>query len=420
MEKISKSRPQPESETENTQALQKHKLFASQRVFNDICEMLNIQGVLSLLLLSKDAYRMVNTYMKGFLIRNKLVYEIDQPTTGDYYYKTWRSNFSRELHVTSLQSGNLPRPIKQNAFQCYTRFFSRGVKDFSIGTKFAAFHLFDNNLVFFKTEEYLNPLHDLEMLWRKNTRQNVKSFYTGAKNLMYETQSGQIHVVFDEADKPSSDFTDAAIEFTTKKPVHFWTASYTYAIFGFEDQVAVEAKGKPGNNEEEEEKTNIKEIQPQKLTELVNKRVVKSFNLADLTPQDLNASNRLIDISGLNDVEVVDLCVGSALAYFVDDKGVIYECDLSNKESKKFEAAPFESLKKKPIRRVFSGPSHFFAVEQDYTKGISAWTNEEVLNWASKSGFQDFCKILKYELVNGEVLAQADRRYIIDTLGITR
>lgn len=357
---------------------------------------------------------MVRTYMKGYLIKNKLVFDINPSTPEDYYYKTWRSTICRELHVASLTGGNLPRPISQSNFQCYTRFLSRGVKDFSIGTKFAAFHLLDDKLVFLKTEEYLNPLHDIDSLWHQNTREKVKSFYTGSKNLMYQTQGGQIYVVFDEADKPSSQFAEAVMEFTLKKPVHFWSASYTFAVFGFNDDVPVESKEKP---KEEEKKDENAQAQP---SNTVNKRVIKAYSLADLTPQDLNATARFTNICGLDDVEIAELCVGSNLAYLVDDKGVLYECDMSGKDAKKFDAAPFEPLKKKPIRHVFTGWSYFFAIEQDFTKGISGWTNEEVLAWANKSGFQDYVKILKYELVNGETLANADRRYIIDTLGITR
>ena len=71
----------------------------------------------------------------------------------------------------------------------------------------------------------------------------------------------------------------------------------------------------------------------------------------------------MTDITGLDNIYIVDLCVGSSHAYFVDNSGGVYECDLNVLNNEKYMAFAFEALKKKCIRRVFSGWSYYFAIE---------------------------------------------------------
>lgn len=74
----------------------------------------------------------------------------------------------------------------------------------------------------------------------------------------------------------------------------------------------------------------------------------------------------------------------------------------------------------KHIIKVFAGLHSCFAIEKEIILPISEWKNEEVLKWAENIGFDDYVKILKYENVNGKQLANADKNFLIDKLGITK
>ena len=74
----------------------------------------------------------------------------------------------------------------------------------------------------------------------------------------------------------------------------------------------------------------------------------------------------------------------------------------------------------KQIIQIFNGLHSYFAIEKEVILPISEWKNEEVLKWAENIGFEDYVKILKYENVSGKQLANADKTFLIDKLGITK
>lgn len=398
---------------------QKKGLLSNQDAFNTILQFLDLPEIVAMLRVSKTAFLMTNSFIKFFLFKHKMIDEINPTFPIEYYYKIWRAYFCRDLIVARLPDGNLIRPLKMNEFTCFSRFSTLGIKDFSTGTKFTAFHLYNGSMVFLKTEEYLNPKFDPAVLWRVNTRQNVKKFHTEANHLIYETESGQLFVIFYEQDTPSSQLSETMLELTLFKPLLLWGASYNHIVLVYEENTAISFQQKP-DVVDEEEKIPMNDIQPKNSVKYIKKRIVQELSMVDLTPQDLNAKIRLTDIDGTEGLEITDICVGAKQAYFLDNKCTVYECDFGVLNNHKYKVFPFEPLKKRAIRKIFSGWSYYFAIEQEFFKGISSWSNEEVLKWADKIGFQEYTKIMKHEQVTGEILARAGKRYLIDTLGITR
>ena len=356
---------------------------------------------------SKESFNMTANYIKHYLHQHNHLSEADASMSSEQYIQMWRSLTCRELIIAPLDGGNLHRPIEAEAFTHYSRYSTCGVKDLSMGFKFTIFHLYDNSIVFLKTQEYLDSKSDALTLWRANHRPNVKKFFTIAKHLMYLTDEGKLVVVYDEDNKPSHQLSEQVLKLSDSCPLNLCAVSYTYAIIGYKqiDQSSEEAK-------------DLEADKPLTSTSNSSKQVIQTLSLADLKPDDFDSADRLSPITGLEDADLIDYAVGSAHAYFISHKYVLYECDLSKRSASKLVATPFEPFKRKPICRVFPGPSYYFAVEQDKITGIGTWTNDEVLNWARSSGFQDFCKILKYEAVDGFTIANADRNYVINTLGM--
>ena len=69
---------------------------------------------------------------------------------------------------------------------------------------------------------------------------------------------------------------------------------------------------------------------------------------------------------------------------------------------------------------MFSGLFYYFALETGEVKSIDSWDNAQVLKWSEEIGFNDFTQILKYENVVGSQLANANKNFLIDTLGMNK
>jgi hypothetical protein len=74
----------------------------------------------------------------------------------------------------------------------------------------------------------------------------------------------------------------------------------------------------------------------------------------------------------------------------------------------------------KKIIKISNGLHSNFAVEKEEIPPISQWKNEYILDWAQRIGFDDYVNILKYQNINGEQLAKADKNFLIDKIGITK
>lgn len=74
----------------------------------------------------------------------------------------------------------------------------------------------------------------------------------------------------------------------------------------------------------------------------------------------------------------------------------------------------------KKIVKLFSGLSYYFALQREETLSIENWNNDEVLKFVDKIGMVDYKGIFKYAEITGKILQTITKKYMKDTLGITK
>jgi hypothetical protein len=386
---------------------------------NKILSFLDFPSLMQILTVNTDFYNVANKYFKYFLVSNNLIDHSEQQLTGDHYLKLFRSFYSREVLVANLATARTS--YLELEFTRYPRCSTYGVRDFAMGSKFTVFHLFNKDLIFLKTDEYLNPLFNMKNINRKNIRKNVAKFFPNSRNLFYLTTTGQLFTIFYDQNLPSHELTEGMLEITLHHPLKDCAFSYYNAVLLLK---IPEIKPNPDNNshdennkQEEEKETDI-ERRKKELSKL--HQDVRVLSLQDLLPQDFNAPIRLMKAKGLDEQPILDLCVSNTCALFLTDQGETYELDFSVTNNNMYMIFPYQNLKKKPIKRVWCGFNYFFALEQKEIPSIEFWTKEEIISWALSKGFDDYKNILKYENITGKQLIEADKRFLIDKLGMMR
>src|SRR5689334_8392450 len=128
-----------------------------ERVFyglcNEILSYLDFQSLIQLLPVSTDFYNLANTYFKYFLLSNKLITNDEIQTSGDYFLSLFRSFYSREILLAPLS--NPTSSYSELTFTRYPRCSTLGVKDFAFGSKFTVFQLYNDDIIFLKSDEYV-------------------------------------------------------------------------------------------------------------------------------------------------------------------------------------------------------------------------------------------------------------------------
>jgi len=382
-------------------------LKKSEKVFHElyiqILSYLDFTSLMQVLAVSTDFYELSNSYFKHFLITNNLIDHSERQQGADYYLKLFRSFYFREVLAAPLN----PQMTSYNElkFTRYPRCSTKGISKFNLGTKFTVFQLYNQDIIFLTTEEYLNPKFDLNSISKKNIRKNVTKFFTESKHLCYLTKTGQVFVIFYDQTKPSHEFGEGVLEYTLTHPVRDCEFSYTKAV------LLCDVPKKEQENKPEEEKEGSSKAKKQE---------IKVWNINELSPETLNDPARIVEAQGLDEEDIRDFCVGNTAAYFTTSKGVTYECDLSATNNNKFMIFPYNYLKSKNIKRLFCGVNYFMALEQEEVKPIDTWTNQEIVAWANTNGFEEYANIIKYENISGKQLMNADKRFLIDVLGVTQ
>jgi len=369
---------------------------------------LDSQSLINSLTVSKDFYDLLNKYFKSFLSENNLIDPTDLPAPDsieeDHYLKLFRSFYTREVLVGTLS--NVKQSYAELQLVRYPRCSTYGVKDFSLGSKFAVFHLFNNDIIFLKSEEYLNPLFNMKNINTKNIRKNVTKFSTNAKDLFYTNTAGHLHTIFYNSDLPSHELTEGVLDLTISHPLKDFEVSYIHAILLLRGPDAGK-KVKPDEEQKEDKKRVIQDV--------------REFYIQNITPEEFNAPHRIHKIEGIDDQDVSSLQVGNNMAYFITDNYKIYELDFAEINNEKYSASLYKALSNKMIRKIWGGYNHFFVLEQNEIGSIDTWTQTEIVNWVnSYKDFQEFANIIKYENISGTQLLAADKSFLVDRLGMMR
>jgi len=365
---------------------------------------LDFSSLINSLAVSTEFYNLLNRYFKSFLVMNNLIDPWDMQVSGDHYLRLFRAFYSREVLLTELPTGN--NSYSTIYFTRYPRCSTYGVKDFILGTKFVVFHLYNNDLIFLKTEEYKDSSFNMKSINRKNVRHNVAKFFTKSKDFYYMTLTGQLYVIFYNPGAKSDEMKESLLEFTISKPLKDFAVSYYHAI------LMLEVPEEPKNQIKKEE---CKEDGKKQL-----QQDAQYLSLLNLLPEDLNAPERMRKIDGLDYENIQSFCVGNSVAYFLIKNNVVYECDFSVINNEKFMVNPYEDLKGRPIAKLWCGYNFYFALEQGEVESIDKWNQQEILEWLFEKQLNAYRKIIKYENITGEQLMNADTEFLVNRLGMRR
>jgi len=363
---------------------------------------LDFSSLIHSLAVSTEFYNLLNRYFKSFLVKNNLIDPWDKQVSGDHYLRLFRAFYSREVLLTDISS--VSKSYSTIRFTRYPRCSTYGVKDFILGTKFVVFHLYNNDLIFLKTEEYTDPSFNVKSITRKNIRHNVSKFFTKSKDFYYLTLSGQLYIIFYDSGLKSDEMREGLLELTLNKPLKDFSISYYHAILLL--QVPEPDEKKEEYKEEEGKKRQWQDVQ--------------YLNLQNLVPEDLNSADRLRKIEGLDYEKIESFCVGNSVAYFLIKNNIVYECDFSIVNNEKFIVNMYEALKGKAITKLWCGYNFYFALEQGEVESIDKWNQDQILDWLFLKQFNAYRKIIKYEYVSGEQLLKADSKFLADRLGMQK
>jgi hypothetical protein len=383
-----------------------------ERVFHQLYEktfsFLDSHSLVNSLTVSKDFYHLLNQYFKNFLTSNNLIDASDIPAPEsmgeDHYLKLFRSFYTREVLVGHLS--NVKQSYGELQLVRYPRCSTYGVKDFSLGSKFAVFHLFNSDIIFLKSEEYLNPLFNMKTINTKNIRKNVTKFSTNGKDLFYMNSAGHLHTIFYNPEAPSHELTEGVLDLTINHPLKDFDVSYVHGILLLK---GAEQKNQKKPEEQKEDKASKRVIQD-----------IRHFDIHNITPEEYNAPNKVCKVEGLDDQDVSSMQVGNNTAYFITDNSRLFECDFAEINNEKYMITPYEPLKSKMIRKIWGGFNHFFVLEQNEIGSIDTWTQEEILKWSNSKDFEEYRNIIKYENISGKDLLKADKTFLVERLGMMR
>ena len=405
--------------TNNTNNANKSNLITKKadriffELYDKIFSYLDFASLMHSLSVSNDFYHLLNRFFKQFLLTNNLL-ELPsktqiQPNTeeisADHYLKLFRTFYSREVLVAQLSSAK--QSYTELQLVRYPRCSTYGVNDFSLGAKFAVFHLFNNDIIFLKSEEYLNPLFNMKNITRLNIRKNVAKFCTRARDLFYMTNSGHLHAIFYSQETPSHELTEGVLSLTLNHPLKDFDASYVHAIMDLRGKDDPKVGQLTKNSEEHKENNKGTVLQD-----------IRYLNLQNLIPEDFNNPERIRKVEGLDELELESFSVSNTACYFIAKGGRIYECDLTVPNNNKYQSFEFQHLKNKTIRKVWCGYNTHFVMEQSELPSIEQWSQKEILAWANTKDFSEYMNILKYENISGKELIAADKLFLIERLGM--
>lgn len=382
---------------------------AFHELYDKIFSYLDFPSLMQALCVSQDFFHLLNKYFKNFLKTNNLITETGFEVEEDHYLKLFRAFYAREILAAPLSS--IKSSYSELKLTRYPKCSSYGIKDFSIGMKFTVLHLFNNDLIFFKNEEYLDPHFHISTISVKNTRKNVAKFSTASNDLFYLTSSGHLNVVFNTANRPSDEFSEATLAITVDKPLADFDLSYPRAILLFKGTASHNQAKQLASNEEQKEDKNAQQDGVY--------QDIRCFDMVNLVPEDLNSPARIRKVEGLDNQQVVSLCVGASHAYFLTDKNNVYECDFSALNNDKYRISLFEPFKNKIIRKLWAGKGFYFALEQKEIQSIETWTASDILEWAETKPFYKHVNAKRLENVSGHDLLTADKDYLEFRFGIS-
>lgn len=363
-------------------------IFSSQIYFNTISSFLPYKDLFLLSSLCKSFHSLCDNYLIKLLK--------DSGFTPDQQPQTTPSSLLRFLYYREV----LTSPIPELKVLRNNKLGFKGIKDFSLGPKLSAFHLYNKDLLLFKTEELLSVSQDVP---EQRVFKSIKRFSTNSKSFVFLTEGNQVFLVNETPGKLSG---LEPLKIVFPFAVNDIAVSYYNMVLMVKD---IEIK-----NEAFVENPivlqGIKEMKSPFCFFLV------SFAELEAGTEPCKAL-RLFDVGTEFQKEVRNFCLGRDFAYFVNEKFEVFQGELAVK-GPVIPLIKYANLGKKRIEKVFAGLFYYFAIEREEHKSLEGWNNEKVVRWADEIGFSDWSKILKYENITGEELAVANKTYLIDTLGM--
>ena len=373
---------------------------------NQIFAYLDFSTLIGALTVSTEFYNLLNKYFKTFLVNNSLLDINEVQTSGDHYLRLFRAFYSREVLVSELPSEKISYDTL--IMTRYPRCSTYGVKNFVLGVNFAVFHLYNNDMIFFKTQEYIDPSFDMKSVIRKNIRHDVSKFFTKARDLFYLSFTGQLHVIFYNSETPSFELNESLLEFTLNHPLKDCAFSFFHAVLFL--KVPETEKSTNLVIKEEQKENDPKQIYQD----------IRFWSLENLVPEDLNATIRMKKIEGLDNYLIHDFCVGNPSAYFIANNNRVFQCSFGLLNNDKYFITPFEPLKNKMITKLWCGHNSFFALEQGEVESINRWSQNEILQWLLEKRFHSYRNIVKNNKITGELLLKANKQFLSDMLGMVQ
>ena len=378
------------------------QIIKSQVFFHHIALCLNYKDILSLMTTCQLLNEMGNLHIKMLLKQLNFSEELEKNSEIQEY-----SHFLRFFYYRELLNAQLSIPLDPDLKVIRNNKLGfKGIKEFSIGLKFSGFLLYNKDLIVIKTEE----LYDISIdNPEKLTIKKVKMFSTNAKNFIYLTEKKEVFFLINEENTKLAHMK--RIQLNLPFPILEIGVSFYNLLLIKSNEAEI------SENIEINWFTNY--LKSCKSTYNI---FILSFSdlVSDETYKEPHKLLRIIEADPFQK-EIKSFCLGQYFAYFVNENFNLYQAELTNLN--KSTVLPIEKhhqLFHRTIEKVFSSLFYYFAIEKEEVKSISTWDNARVLKWSEEIGFSDFTKILKYENIGGEQLANANKTFLNDTLGMAK
>ena len=379
----------------------------TQLIFSKISSCLPYKDLFSLMRSCKNYTQMGNIHLKMLLKQLNFSEDLEKnPQIQDY------SHFLRFFYYREILNAQIPVPFENDLKVIRNNKLGfKGIQEFSIGMKLSGFLMYNKDLVVMETEKLNDVSNDKpEHLIFKS----VRKFSTNAKNFIYLNEQNEVFVLFYEENAKLSSMKLQKLNLFF--PVEDMAVSFYHLILISQNHEEISLKS-----------LETPEFEPMRSYLKSNKSPLNIFILsfADLmTETSFNEPTKVLKIIDSEPIKksLKSYCVGQLSAYFVNENSNMFQVDLHNfaKEPLILPLTKHATLFGKHIEKVFSGLFYYFALETEEIKSIDSWDNARVLKWSEEIGFNDFTQILKYENVVGSQLANANKTFLIDTLGMNK
>jgi len=378
----------------------------TQLIFSRVSSCLPYKDLFSLMRTCKFYTQMGNLHLRMLLKQLNFSEELEKNSQiQDFSY------FLRYFYYRELLTAQIPIPFENDLKVIRNNKLGfKGIQEFSIGIKISGFHLYNKDLIVMETEKLYDISNDKP---EHLTIKGVKKFSTNAKNFVFLTEKAElITLIYEENVKLAN---MKMVKLNVFFPIVDIAVSYHNIIMisPNNEDISLKCLESPEN---EWMKTYIKSNKSQ-------------FNIFILAFADLLSEEnyqeplkilKMVDAEPFKK-EIKSFCLGQHFAYFVNENCNLLQVDLHNFNKELIVAIsthPF--FLEKPIEKVFSGLFYYLALEREEMKSIDTWDNTQILKWAEEIGFEDYIQILKYENIVGAQLANVNKSFLLDTLGMTK